>query len=220
MQEHLPDVLPPARSASNARERLGEAVVVPANLLRVPSVKQRTEFSCGNAATLALLRYWRWDVYEHVEEAALYEPLETSRSRGTEPGPIATYLNTVAGVSAEYRFGDVTMSDLQRAIDAGQPPIVDLQAWRDRADPWPEVWDAGHYVVLVGYDEERLFFMDPSRVAPEPYVYLPKAELDERWHDLAGERDDRVEHMVVFVRGSTIPRLPDGPLPEAVDKLG
>ena len=141
-------------------------VRLPANLVAVPIVKQVTDFSCGAAATLAMLRLWRWETYAHVEETDLHAALQTTGARGTEPEPIAEYLRVAAHLRAEYRHGDVTLSQLQQAIDRGEPPIVDLQAWRDRDRPWRETWDAGHYVVLVGYDAERLFVMDPSVLTP------------------------------------------------------
>ena len=56
-------------------------------------------------------------------------------------------------------------------------------------------------MVLVGYDAEHLFFMDPSVLTPGAYAFMPRAELDERWHDLAGLDDRRLQRMVVFVRG-------------------
>ncbi|HZU85150.1 MAG TPA: C39 family peptidase, partial [Polyangiaceae bacterium] len=116
--------------------------------------------------------------------------------------------------------GKVTVGDLERAVDEGQPPIVDLQAWRDHALPWREVWDAGHYVIMVGYDEQNLFFMDPSTMTPGPYAYLPRVELDERWHDLAGERDVPVERMTIFVRSTATARAADEPLPTHATRLG
>jgi predicted double-glycine peptidase len=174
-------------------------VRLPANLVGVPIVKQVTDFSCGAAATLAMLRLWRWETYAHVEETDLHDALQTTGESGTEPEPIAEYLRVAAHLRAEYRHGDVTLSHLQQAVDRGEPPIVDLQAWRDRDRPWRETWDAGHYVVLVGYDAERLFVMDPSVLTPGGYAYLPAAELDERWHDLAGPHDVPVERMVIFV---------------------
>jgi predicted double-glycine peptidase len=209
----------PVAGDTNHRDRPGNIALLPRNLVHVPSVKQRTDFSCGNAATLALLRYWRWDLYGVVEETALYLPLETTRARGTEPQPITTFLGTVGGLTAEYRHGDVTVEDLERAVDMGQPPIVDLQAWSDHDAPWRDVWDAGHYVVLVGYDEQRLYFMDPSTMTPGPYAYLPRLELDERWHDLSGERDEPVARMTIFVNGSTTPRAAEEPPADSATKL-
>ncbi len=175
---------------------------MPANLVLVPVVTQRQDFSCGAAATLAILRYWRPEAYAQVDEGALYAPLETTHARGTEPEPIVAYLRQ-SGLDARYRHTDVTVADLERAVDSGEPPIVDLQAWTDHAaSPYRETWDAGHYVVMVGYDDERLYFVDPSTMT-DGFVYLTRAEFDERWHDLAGEHDERVERMAIFVRGST-----------------
>jgi predicted double-glycine peptidase len=190
---------------------------LPVNLVQVPVVTQRNDFSCGPAATLALLRYWRPQDYAGIDESALYAPLETTHARGTEPEPIAALFRR-NGLKAEYRHGDVTVADLERAVDGREPPIVDLQAWTDHNAPYRETWDAGHYVLMVGYDSERLYFADPSTMSPHGYVFLPRDELDERWHDLAGIGDDPVEHMAIFVHGET-PRVVDEVPPPAAVKL-
>jgi len=191
---------------------------LPGNLVRVPVVQQRQGYSCGAAATLLILRYWRIDAYARIEESALYEPLRTTQARGTEPEPMVELL-CGSGLEARYRHGDVGVDELERAVDAGEPPIVDLQAWSDHGAPWRETWDAGHYVVMVGYDAERFFFVDPSRATPFGYAFLPRAELDERWHDLAGEADVPLERMAVFVRGSRRWEASEPP-PVAATKLG
>lgn len=179
---------------------------------------QQADFSCGAAATLALLRYWHPEAYAAVEETALYEPLETTHARGTEPEPMAELLRR-NGLEAHYRFGNVTVNDLERAVDAREPPIVDLQAWTDHGAPYRETWDAGHYVVMVGYDDDRLFFADPCTMTPHGYAFLLRGELEERWHDLAGLRDDRVERMAIFVRGALRRSLESVPAPGAVKLL-
>ena len=176
---------------------------LPLNAIGVPVVKQVTDFSCGAAAALSVLRFWRSDRYAGLEETDLHGPLETTSAQGTEPEPIAEYMRAAANLRAEYRHGDVTVAQLMAAVDRGEPPIVDLQAWRDREHPWRETWDAGHYVVLVGYDDERLFVMDPSVLTPGPHAFLPTSELDERWHDLAGPHEVPVERMVIFVGGGS-----------------
>jgi uncharacterized protein len=181
------------------------SAALPEHVVRVPLVQQKQDFSCGAAATLLLLRYWCVEAYLQVDESALYGPLETTRARGTEPGPMAALLSQ-NGLDAHYRYGSVTLQELERAVDAGEPPIVCLQAWTDHGAPWRDTWDAGHYVVLVGQDERHLFFADPSRAAPGGYAFLPRAELEERWHDLAGIDDTPTEHMAIFVRGRPGPR--------------
>jgi predicted double-glycine peptidase len=174
---------------------------MPSHLVPVPVVTQQKDFSCGAAATLALLRYWDADGYADVDEETLYAPLQTTHARGTEPEPIVAYLRS-AGLDAVYRHTDVTVGELERAVDRGEPPIVDLQAWTDHAAPYRETWDAGHYVVMVGYDAERLYFVDPSTVT-QGLVYLTRSEFEERWHDLAGDHDERVERMAIFVRAGS-----------------
>lgn len=194
---------------------------LPPNLVAVPVVKQVTDFSCGSAAALSVLRFWRAGAYGAIDETALHAALETTNAHGTEPEPIEQYLRRAAGLEAVYRNGDVTLAQLLAAVDAREPPIVDLQAWRDHQDvPWRDTWDAGHYVVLVGYDAENLFVMDPSVLTPEAYAFFPRAELDERWHDLAGTDNARVERMVIFVRGEGPRWAPDGAIAEQATLLG
>jgi predicted double-glycine peptidase len=183
-------------------DRNEPALLLPANVVRVPPVKQTTGYSCGAAAALAMLRFWRPAAYDRVTERDLYSALGTTEARGTEPEPIVSYLREFAALEADYRSGDVTVAELERALDAGEPPVVDLQAWRDVDAPYREVWDAGHYAIFVGYDAKHLFFMDPSVMTPSGYAYLLREELDERWHDLAGDQDVRVERMTIFVRGA------------------
>jgi predicted double-glycine peptidase len=211
---------PPVVIVSDAAAGPVARAPLPDRLVHVPSVKQQTNFSCGNAATLALLRYWQWDAFADVDEAALYQPLETTRAEGTEPEPIVAYLHEAGHLEAVYRHGDVTVEELERAVDARQPPIVDLQAWQDGDLPWRDVWDAGHYVVMVGYDADRLFFMDPSRMTPMGYTFLPRPEFEERWHDLSGHRNDRVERMAIFARGFSSPWTPVAPAGDSASKLG
>ncbi|MGH7271770.1 MAG: C39 family peptidase [Polyangiaceae bacterium] len=190
---------------------------MPEGFLDVPVVRQRRDFSCGAAATLALLRYWLPDAYAATEEGALYGPLGTTEARGTEPEPIVAFLRH-NGLDARYRHTDVTVADLERAVDAREPPIVDLQAWTDHGAPYAETWDAGHYVLLVGYDDKRLYFVDPSSMTPTGHAFLARGEFDERWHDLAGEQDQRVRRMAVFVRGVRGARPPGPGLARAVDR--
>lgn len=191
---------------------------MPKNLIHIPVVRQRRDFSCGAAAVLALLRYWCPEAYATVDEDALYALLGTTDAMGTEPEPMAELLLR-SGVFAVYRSGDVTTADLERAVDAREPPIVDLQAWRDTDRPWRDTWDAGHYVTMVGYDRELLFFADPSTMSPEGYVYLPRGELEERWHDLAGNDERRVRRMAIFARGGRR-WAPSAPPPKEAALLG
>jgi hypothetical protein len=69
---------------------------------------------------------------------------------------------------------------LEKQVDMKQPPIVDLQAWRDSDNTtWSTDWTDGHYNVLVGYDATHFFFMDPS--TDDTYAYIAKSEFLDRF---------------------------------------
>ncbi|HEY3999912.1 MAG TPA: C39 family peptidase [Candidatus Xenobia bacterium] len=175
---------------------------LPANMIAVPLVAQETNYSCGDASSLALLRFWHWDSYARTPESDLYVPLQTSQKDGTEPQPIERYFNHVPGLSARYRT-DATLDDLEAAVGRRQPLIVDLQAWQDNARDWTTDWDDGHYVVLAGYDKDNLFLMDPS--TENQYAYIPKAEFMTRWHDTLGPQNQKIQHMIIEVQGQGMP---------------
>jgi predicted double-glycine peptidase len=188
---------------------------LPPNAIAVPLVRQSENFSCGDVATLAILRYWDPADYASVQESALYAPLHTSTEDGTDPAPIASYFTSVPShtLSAEFRL-HVTLDDLTTAIDRGEPPIVDFQAWKDepRSPPeaeWAADWDDGHYAVLVGYDDRELYFMDPS--TSDHYAYVPKSEFVARWHDTLTGSNEHIEHAVIFVHSTAriAPHVPD-----------
>jgi hypothetical protein len=79
--------------------------------------------------------------------------------------------------------------------------------------PWATDWVDGHYVVLAGYDERNYFFMDPS--TSSHYAYIPKTQFGDRWHDVLGNGSDaqNLQHMTIFVHGTTDPYQPTHALP-------
>ncbi len=195
------------------------AIKVPRSVLPVPQQRQQVNFSCGTVSAQALLRYWKGGNYNTMHESELYKAMGTTPENGTEPDALAAFFNRIPGMHAEFRCGQaVTTADLEAAVDRGEPPIVNIQAWQDaqangvlRVDgrpnlqPWEGRWDDGHYVVLIGYDEKNYYFMDPS--TDDTYAHIPKEELVSRWHDVLNEAE-RVQHMTVFVGSRGKPAKP------------
>lgn len=181
-------------------------MTLPANLIPVPLYLQQTDYSCGPSSALSLLRYWSYAKYADVTEQQLYGPMGTTPQNGTDPGPIAAYFRDYAGIPAVYVRGNasVTIARVKQAIDDAQPPMVDLQAWRDNDTVvWATDWNDGHYNVVVGYDSTNLYFMDPS--TDGQYAYIPTDEFVTRWHDLEGVNNVKVWHMLIVVRGTDTP---------------
>jgi predicted double-glycine peptidase len=177
-----------------------DARALPANAIAVPLVAQETAYSCGDASILALLRYWDPEDFGSTKESALYSPLHTTPEDGTDPQPMVDFVSGVRGLHAELRE-HATVADLAGAIDRGEPVVVDLQAWQDPpgSRAWADDWDDGHYAVLVGYDDAALYFMDPSTEGR--FAYVPRAEIDARWHDTLIGSNAKIEHAAIFVHG-------------------
>ncbi len=166
----------------------------------VPDVRQSTDYTCGAAALQAVLSYWGTD----EREDRLAARLKSTPEAGTHPLDILRVAREF-GLSAELREG-LDLADLERALAGGTTVIVDLQAWRERADiSWTETWDDGHYMVLLAMDAANLYFEDPSLLGARGKI--PRAEFVDRWHDYEGEApldptDRQYVRMAIFVKGS------------------
>ena len=152
---------------------------LPKDVLPVPIHRQETDYSCGAASLLSVLRYWQ--AFDG-KESDLYGPLQTSPKDGTEPPKLRDVAEKL-GLKAELRT-EMTLDDLRLLLAKGTPVILDIQAWREGSTahiPWEKNWEDGHYVVLIGMDEKYAYFMDP--VLNDSYAYMPLDELPKRWHD-------------------------------------
>lgn len=186
----------------------------PTVLIPVPLTRQGRDYTCGVACVQSLLRYagYAFDVREEL----LIEPLGATPENGTPLSGIVGFLNQVRRpaeggkesepvMRAELRQ-NMTIADLTRHLDEGNPVVCLIQAWWADADGqanfgynYADEWEDGHYVIAVGYDQERIYFMDPSLAGN--YGYIPRSTLDTRWHDVdvRGGAKVRYEHAGIVV---------------------
>ncbi len=199
---HVPGELAPGPS-----ELPGSAVPLAASLpaslsalASIPDVRQSTGYTCGVSALQAVLAYW--GVSEREDRLAAR--LRSTPEKGTHPLDILRVAREF-GLAAELREG-LALADLEAALGSGTTVIVDLQAWRERADTsWTETWDDGHYMVLLAMDAEALYFEDPSLLGARGFI--PRAEFVDRWHDYEGDApldptDRKYVHMAIFLKGA------------------
>lgn len=187
-----------------ASQAFGGEPALPARYLPVPLISQATDYSCGAAALLSILYYWR--VYSKDEDE-LRRILHTTPNNGTHPAMIVRVARLL-GLGA-FMKENLTLVDLGHAIGRGDTVILDIQAWPDAEEakkPWRDMWDSGHYVVLVGLDRERAYLMDPS--VSDGYAYIPLEELSDRWHDYEMEAGVRREYrnLGIFIHNTVNPR--------------
>jgi uncharacterized protein YvpB len=80
----------------------------------------------------------------------------------------------------------MSIRGLKSSLDRDRPVIMMLQAWgATKANPWPsyrKAWSDGHWVVAIGYDDDGVFFEDPSLRTVRGFMGFD--ELKVRWHDV------------------------------------
>ena len=184
--------------------KMTSLTTLPAGLLSsVPDVRQSTTYSCGAAALQAVLSYYGID----KRERALMEMLKTTEENGTSPENIVRVAKEL-GLQADPRE-NVTYESLIKAYREGVPVICAIQAWTD-APPekrsWAADWEDGHYVIIIGGDEQFVYVEDPSLLGTRGII--PKQEFLDRWHDYTGaapfDPSDRpYVHLGIFVTGKS-----------------
>lgn len=175
----------------------------PQNLLTgVPDVQQSQPYSCGAAALQAVLNYRGID----VREGDLMQELGTTPEAGTPPDAIVRVARN-HGLSAELRL-NLTLADLERSVAEKSPVIITCQAWAD-TDPeefsWDTDWEDGHYMVVIGLDDENVYFEDPAMLGTRGMI--SRQEFLSRWHDYLGtppfgDNSTVLYHAGVFIQGN------------------
>ena len=152
------------------------------NLIRVPLVKQMRDHTCGVAVLQSVLLYYG----EEFGQMELARYLGADPQRGTSYRAILRFANRKFPDPQKRDFWmwkrcGMTIDDLRQVIDSGRPPIILFQAWGRPGVNWKKEWKEGHYAVAVGYDEDKIYFMDPSILGH--YAYITAGEFLDRWHD-------------------------------------
>ena len=182
----------------------------PRKLLNVPIYRQSAIGNSGVSCVASILRYAKYDF--DIREDNLARALGVTEEDGADPYKMIAYLNAVRYndennqcFAAEKRE-NMTVDDLKKALDKGNPVICDIQAWNwDENEEYSmdldysNEWECGHWVVAIGYNNDNIFFMDPSTAGN--YTYIPKDQLLARWHnyhiDGNGQRYDTIQMGII-----------------------
>lgn len=140
-----------------------------------PELKQICEYDCGACALESVFMYYGGNIFEKN----IMEIAETVPKSGT---PIKGILKAIKHFGFEGELKELNIDELKKYIDKKIPVILRLQAWSQHENTnWSKDWKHGHYVVAIGYDEEKFYFEDPWC---SERTYLKYDELVERWHDI------------------------------------
>jgi uncharacterized protein len=161
--------------------------------------RQITDYSCGASALRAVLSHWG----REVDESQLMESLHTNSEVGTFPEAIASGARTL-GFNAEV-IENLTLDQVAQLTAGGVPVIALAQVWlgeRDADRPLEDIWDNGHYVVVLGVDQDYVYFQDPFIQMSKAFV--PRKAFEDHWHQVMGgdlERNPKLIHVGIIVRG-------------------
>jgi predicted double-glycine peptidase len=162
--------------------------------LAVPNVRQSTGYTCSAAALQAVLAYFGIE----TREDRLTHELRATPELGAPPESIMRVAQS-HGLTAVLRE-QLTVAELQQALRAGSPVLVDFQAWPERRPgSFRNDWEDGHYAVVVAIEGDTIVLEDPSLLGSRGV--LPLTEFQERWHDTDGKR--RYIHAGIIFGGRT-----------------
>jgi predicted double-glycine peptidase len=161
--------------------------------------RQITDYSCGASALRAVLSYWGRD----VDEAQLMALLRTNSDIGTNPEDIASGARSL-GFDAEV-IKNLTLDQVEQVTADGVPVIALAQVWLSEGEPdrqLEDIWDNGHYIVVLGVDDDYVYFQDPFIQMSKAFV--PRQTFEDHWHQVMGgdlERNPKLVHLGIVVRG-------------------
>ena len=121
-------------------------------LLNVNSYQQTTEYTCGPAAVVTLLRYFGKD----GDEMTIAAEMGTSSTTGTTPEQMTTWLNNHSFTASWHQEG--TLEILRENLQNNIPTLVEWSDW------------GGHWVLVIGYDTRNTADpMDDVIIFADPY---------------------------------------------------
>lgn len=161
-------------------------------ILTFPKYRQSFEFDCGASAVQSVLAYYGID----VNEGEVIKIAGTNET-GTMPSGISA---VVKHFGLDQKSGTMKAEEVKKYLDQNIPVILVLQAWASHpVVDWPNHWESGHYVVAIGYDEEKVYFEDP---ASSNRTFLTFEKLEERWHDV-DVSGNKYDHWGMAIFGKT-----------------
>jgi hypothetical protein len=142
--------------------------------VKLPSAKQSKTFSCGASVLRAIAVHF--NVGPNNEKFYM-DKCNTTYKKGTPPKDIIRVAKEL-GLTVRSK-SNMSIKDLHEYLNDGIPVICSIQAWGNQKK-YPDD-GSGHYVVAIGYTNDKIYFMDPSIKGHRGF--LPNDEFINRWHD-------------------------------------
>ena len=163
-------------------------------LLDFPTSRQDNENSCGSSVVQSVLAYYGID--ERQDD--LNKELAASKDGISYKNIISKFKKHKLQVDP----GQMSLDMIKEYIDNNYPVIILIQAYTDnKKKPYTiDNYKDGHYVVVIGYDDQHLVVEDPS--LNNKLGYIPLEELDVRWHGYGEDEKEKLDHFGIAVVGT------------------
>ena len=143
-------------------------------ILNLPMREQKYDFDCSVATAWSILKYYKIKIdYNTLLKASKVCPVN-----GLQPLKLVNLLKKF-GVESNL-IEHKTIRFLKSQINKDKPIVILGQARKDYNKSWADTWSHGHYGVVFGYDDYRMFIYDPSIGGVRT---LTNDQLNARWHD-------------------------------------
>ena len=157
----------------------------------LPKLHQTYGYDCGAKALQSVLTYYGIEMREDF----IIKDAKTSKK--------GTSIKGIIKVAEKYGLKTVSkemsLKEIKKYINKKTPVILLLQAWAEKkVTNWEKDWADGHYVVAVGYTQDKVLFEDPSSFS---LTYLKYNELEKRWHDIDSRNGKKYYHHGIAVFG-------------------
>lgn len=152
----------------------GDEIVHKSIYINLPSSRQQTNFTCGPIALRSIAKYYGKDL---DNEKAFKDLCDAGKVKGTHPEDMANAARAL-GLKAIIK-DNMTIEELTHYISKKIPVVCAIQAY-GKEEEYDQLKD-GHYVVAIGFDNDNIYFEDPSVKGKRPF--LPKDEFLKRWID-------------------------------------
>lgn len=147
---------------------------------QVPPKPQELTFSCGAGALRSILHYYGIDkTEEEIRKIA-----KTNENGTKTKNLIKAARHYGLETKAKYNMDE---QDLKDWLDEKKPVIVCFQAWGSKK--YYKTKDSGHYAVVIGYDDENVYFQDPQ-IQEKSRGHISWKEFIKRWHDKESSDSD------------------------------
>jgi predicted double-glycine peptidase len=187
-------------AGSDKPQKTRQPIPIPGGAIKIPlpHVEQPDEVSCGAACMMSICSFYGVGP-QTIAEFKKHLHTDENGTRYTQFREYAEELELQASIAHAKSNPPMTLERLVEYLQQGKPVICSIQAYADKTKVYddPEWNKDGHYVVVVGFDETNLYFMDPSINWRHPHshprrTFLAKDDFVKRWHDNEGT-DDRPE---------------------------